>query len=87
MDMKTIIANLSAVATATTQLEPLLAAMGIPSGALALANAGLQIAEEVNTAISNGTAIATAKEQSEIDTLIVGLQARADALSKEVDAS
>ena len=87
MDVKVILANLQALARITTELQPGLAAIGIPSGTIDLVNAGIKIANEVKTAIDNGKAIAEAKEQAEVQNLITSLQARADALSAAVDAT
>lgn len=90
MDMKSILAALSAAAQAAETLGPALQIIGIPqlAGAERIAGAALSVAETVRDAIQSHEQIEAAEEdQAALEGIIDRLKAKANALGAEIDAS
>lgn len=85
MDLNSILASVRKTIDAAQAVADPLATLGVPYAGLA--RALLEVAENVEKRISDGTVVATSDQRDVVKNMIEELQAVNDGLAAEIDAS
>lgn len=82
MDLTKIISTLKSVTDTAESVAGPLASLGVPYAGLV--KAGLQVAQNLEARISDGTVVATSTDHDQVKQIIVDLEAKNDILAQQI---